>query len=126
MGGRTATGVRTFLFTDIEGSTRRWEQHPAAMAAAHRRQEALIRAVLAAHNGSIIKIIGDAFQTVFATAPAALAAAVAAQRALAAEPWPTLSPLRVRMAWHTGLAEQRGPGDRPTNADCRPARVSQQ
>src|SRR6478672_13374434 len=99
------TGIVTFLFTDIEGSTRLWEQHAAAMEPAHRRQEAILRAAIRAHAGYPYKMIGDAFQVAFQTAPAALAAAGAAQRALAAEPWPTPTPLPVRMAQHTGATE---------------------
>src|SRR5215217_6991051 len=102
------TGTVTFLFTDIEGSTRRWEAHPALMPAAFARQEAILRTAIADHGGWTYKQIGDAFQAAFQTAPAALAAAVAAQRALAAEPWPAaIGPVRVRMALHTGVAEER-------------------
>src|SRR6476469_7212389 len=101
------TGTVTFLFTDIEGSTRLWEHHAAAMDPAHRRQEAILRAAIRAHAGYPYKMIGDAFQTAFQTAPAALAAAVAAQRALAAAPWPSPIPLKVRMALHPGSTEER-------------------
>jgi predicted ATPase/class 3 adenylate cyclase len=98
----------TFLFTDIENSTQWWEEQPGWMAGAFARQEALIRAAVAAHGGYVYKMIGDAFQAAFATAPAALAAALAAQRALAAEPWGGGGPLRVRMALHTGITDERG------------------
>ena len=101
------TGTVTFLFTDIEGSTQLWERHAAWMAAAHARHEAILRAAIAAHGGWAYKQIGDAFQAAFQTAPAALAAAVAAQQALAAEPWGEPGPLRVRMALHSGVAEER-------------------
>ncbi len=101
------TGTVTFLFTDVAASTRRWEQHPAWMAAAHARHEAILRAAIAAHGGWAYKQIGDGFQAAFQTAPAALAAAVAAQRALTAEPWGEPGPLAVRMALHTGTAEER-------------------
>src|SRR5436305_6547807 len=105
---RHPTGTVTFLFTDIEGSTRRWEAHPDLMPAAFARQEAILREAIAAHGGWAYKQIGDAFQAAFQTAPAALVAAVAAQRALAAESWPPgLGPVRVRMALHTGVAEER-------------------
>jgi class 3 adenylate cyclase len=101
------TGTVTFLFTDIEGSTERWERHGAWMAAAHARHEAILREAIAAHGGWAYKQIGDAFQAAFQTAPAALAASVAAQQALAAEPWGEPGPLRVRMALHSGAAEER-------------------
>src|SRR6476469_708950 len=101
------TGTVTFVFTDIEGSTQLWERHAAWMAAAHARHEAILREAIAAHGGWAYKQIGDAFQAAFQTAPAALAAAVAAQQALAAEPWGEPGPLRVRMALHSGTAEER-------------------
>ncbi len=102
------SGTVTFLFTDIEASTGRWEAHPDLMPAAFARQEAILRAAIAAQEGWAYKQIGDAFQAAFQTAPAALAAAIAAQRALATEPWPEATgPLRVRMALHTGVAEER-------------------
>jgi len=101
------TGTVTFLFTDIEQSTALWEAQPAWMAAAFARQEALIRAAVAAHGGYAYKMIGDAFQVAFATAPAALAAALAAQQALAAADWGGPGPLRVRMALHTGVTDER-------------------
>ncbi|HEX6606869.1 MAG TPA: tetratricopeptide repeat protein, partial [Chloroflexia bacterium] len=91
-----------------EASTGRWEAHPDLMPAAFARQEAILRAAIAAQEGWAYKQIGDAFQAAFQTAPAALVAALAAQRALAAEPWPeAIGPLRVRMALHTGVAEER-------------------
>ena len=101
------TGTVTFLFTDVEASTQRWEQHPAWMAAAHARHEAILQDAIAAHGGWAYKQIGDAFQAAFQTAPAALAAAVAAQQALAAEAWGDPGPLAIRMALHTGTAEER-------------------
>ena len=102
------TGTVTFLFTDIENSTLLWEQHPAWMQSAFARQEAIIRAAVGAHNGYLYKMVGDAFQVAFATAPAALAAAMQAQAALHAEDWGQAGPLRVRMALHTGVTDERG------------------
>ena len=101
------TGTVTFLFTDIEGSTRLWESHPQAMAAAHKRQEEIVRQAMARQGGYVYKMIGDAFQVAFSTAPQALRAAVAAQRDLAAEPWGEVGSLKVRMALHTGVTEER-------------------
>jgi class 3 adenylate cyclase len=102
------SGTVTFLFTDIEGSTTRWENAPAQMAAAFQRHETLLRQAIASHGGYAYKMIGDAFQAAFATAPSALAAALAAQRALAAEDWGASGPLRVRMALDSGVVEERG------------------
>src|SRR5262245_12327697 len=82
------TGTLTFLFTDIEGSTRLWEAHREAMPAALARHDALLHQAIAGHGGSVFKASGDAFCAVFAAAPDALGAALSAQRALRAERWP--------------------------------------
>src|SRR5713101_6882539 len=96
------TGTVTFLFTDIEGSTTRWEHHPEAMRTALARHDALLRQVIGAHSGFVFKMVGDAVYAAFAIAADAVSAAIAAQRAVAAEPWGEVGPLRVRMALHTG------------------------
>src|SRR5574341_134949 len=101
------TGTVTFLFTDIEGSTQWWESHHEWMSHAFARQEAILRAAADAHSGYVYKMIGDAFQIAFNTALDALNAAIGAQRALQAEPWGEFGPLRVRMALHTGVTEER-------------------
>jgi predicted ATPase/class 3 adenylate cyclase len=102
------TGTVTFLYTDIEGSTVRWERNPAAMRAAVQRHDGLMRSAIEAHRGSVFRIMGDAFCASFSTAPQALAAALDAQRALHAEAWdPSVAPLLVRMALHTGVGEVR-------------------
>src|SRR6185436_17363681 len=98
------TGTVTFLFTDIEGSTARWEGHPEAMRVALARHDALVRNAILDHDGHVVKTMGDAFHAAFARAPDALAAALDAQRRLQAEPWGETGPLRVRMALHTGAA----------------------
>jgi class 3 adenylate cyclase len=61
------TGTVTFLFTDIEGSTRLWEQHPQAMAGALARHDAIMRQAIRAADGLVYKVIGDAFQAAFST-----------------------------------------------------------
>ena len=98
------SGTVTFLFTDVEGSTRRWEQDSVAMRTAIERHFALLDEAINANNGVRFKIIGDAVQAAFPTALDAVLAAVAAQRALVAEDWGALGPVRVRMALHTGAA----------------------
>jgi predicted ATPase/class 3 adenylate cyclase len=98
------SGTVTFLFTDVEGSTRRWEQDSVAMRTAIVRHFALLDEAINANNGVRFKIIGDAVQAAFPTALDAVLAAVAAQRALVAEDWGALGPVRVRMAIHTGAA----------------------
>jgi len=101
------TGTVTFLFTDIEGSTRLWEEQPEAMRAALARHEALLHEAIEAHEGYVFEQAGDGFCVAFARATDALAAALDAQRALQAEPWGALTPLKVRMALYTGEAEER-------------------
>src|SRR2546428_2445421 len=103
------SGTITFLFTDIEGSTRLWEQHPEAMREALARHDELVTAGLERHGGLVVKSRGegDSFFAVFARATDALAAACALQQALVWEPWPTPTPLRVRVALHTGEADLR-------------------
>ncbi|MGI8896219.1 MAG: adenylate/guanylate cyclase domain-containing protein [Casimicrobiaceae bacterium] len=101
------TGTVTFLFTDIEGSTRLWETQSQGMRVALARHDALLRQAVEANGGRMFKSSGDAFCAAFATAPDAIAAALAAQRSLAIEPWPEAVRLSVRMAMHTGAAELR-------------------
>jgi predicted ATPase/class 3 adenylate cyclase len=105
------SGTVAFLFTDVEGSTARWERDRAAMAAAVARHLDILRAAVAAHDGVVFKVIGDAVQAAFPGAPAAVAAAVDAQQALLAEPWLDGEPLRVRMALHAGEAAPDPHGD---------------
>src|SRR5579883_958814 len=101
------SGTVTFLFSDIEGSTARWERDTAAMSRALRRHDELMREAIEAHNGVVFKVVGDAFYAAFERAPDALAAAVRAQRALATADFSRVNGLRVRMALHTGHAERR-------------------
>ena len=77
------------------------------MAVALRRHDDLVRAAIEEAHGYVFKTVGDAFCAAFWTAQAAVAAALAAQRALACEDWPTRRPLRVRMGLHTGACEER-------------------
>ena len=101
------TGTVTFLFTDLEASTRLWETHPEAMPAALARHDSLLRQAVEAHGGTVVKTTGDGLHAAFASALAAAHAAVAAQQALEAEAWGDPGPLRVRAALHTGEAELR-------------------
>lgn len=102
------TGTVTFLFTDLERSTRLWEEQPESMQAALARHDAVLADAVAEHDGVVIKGTGDGIHAVFATADQAVAAAIAGQRALSTEDWGTVGPLRVRMGLHTGVAEERG------------------
>jgi predicted ATPase/class 3 adenylate cyclase len=101
------TGTVTFLFTDLEGSTRLWEEQPEAMGPASARHDELVRSAIEASSGTVVKTTGDGFHAVFAVASDAVDAAVMAQLALADEPWGATGPLRVRMGVHTGAAELR-------------------
>jgi len=101
------TGTVTFLFSDIVGSTERWERHRDGMKAAVAKHDALMREAIAANSGFVFKTIGDAFCAAFQTAPDAIAAALSAQRALGLEDWSGVDGLKVRMAVHTGLADER-------------------
>lgn len=101
------TGEITFLFTDVEGSTSLWERKPTAMSEALSRHDEILRTAIEAHNGHVFKTVGDAFHATFSAAPDALEAALEAQRALLHEAWDLTGPLRVRMALHTGAAEER-------------------
>lgn len=106
------TGTVTFLFSDVEGSTQRWDEHPDAMRAALERHDTLMRQTVEAHAGHVFETVGDAFCAAFATAGAGLAAAVAAQRAVAAEDRSVFGggfpPILVRIGLHTGRAVERG------------------
>ncbi|MDQ3910252.1 MAG: adenylate/guanylate cyclase domain-containing protein, partial [Actinomycetota bacterium] len=101
------TGTVTFLFTDIEGSTKRWEHDAPAMQAALARHDEILKRAIEEHGGYVFKTVGDAFCAAFATAPDALEAALEAQRGLLASRWEDAGPLRVRMALHVGAAEER-------------------
>ena len=107
MTNKLPSGTVTFLFTDIEGSTFKWDLQPEWMSHAFTRQETILREIAAAHGGYVYKMIGDAFQIAFDTAVSALNAAIHAQQALQTEPWGDYGPLRVRMALHTGMTEER-------------------
>jgi len=100
-------GTLTFLFTDIEGSTRLWEHDALAMQAALTRHDELLRSVIEERGGYVFKTVGDAFCAVFPTAPDALEAALDIQRRLLLSEWEQTGPIRVRMALHTGAAEER-------------------
>lgn len=100
-------GTVTFLFTDVEGSTRLWEDQRAAMGTALARHDTLVRDSITHHRGFVVKTTGDGFHAAFASAADAVAAALSAQHALHAEAWTGAVRLRVRMALHTGEAELR-------------------
>jgi len=101
------TGTVTFLFSDVEGSTQRWERDREAMAAALRRHDEVVRSAIEGHGGHVFKTVGDEFCAVFSTAPEAVAAALDVARALAAEDFTRVGGIRVRIALNTGDADER-------------------
>jgi predicted ATPase/class 3 adenylate cyclase/Tfp pilus assembly protein PilF len=101
------TGTVTFLFTDIEGSTKLWERSPEAMSEALARHDKILRETIEIHGGHVFKTVGDAFFAAFSTATDALEAGLESQRKLFSSEWGQTGPLRVRMALHTGAAEER-------------------
>src|SRR5947208_12466977 len=98
-----STGTVTFLFTDIEGSTRLWEEQTEAMHRDLAHHDALLRTAIERHSGHVFKTVGDAFYAAFTEPQESVEAALEAQRGLRRE----LSHVRVRMAVHTGRAEAR-------------------
>lgn len=108
MAGKTLpTGTVTFLFTDIEGSTVRWDRSPGAMKDAVRLHDTIMRAAIDDGNGVVFKTIGDAFCAAFWCVEDGIRAALQAQRALAAENFESVDGLRVRMALHVGESDER-------------------
>jgi len=102
------TGTVTFLFTDIEGSTKLWEYHSREMQGALARHDFLLRQAIENYGGSVFKTVGDSFWSVFTTPADALNAALAAQHALLAEDWgDEICSIKARMALHSGAAEAR-------------------
>ena len=101
------TGTVTFAFTDIERSTFLWDRHPEAMADALRRHDTLLFDTITEHRGIVFSHGGDGVGAVFGRCADALDAALAVQQRVAAADWGDVGPLRVRIALHTGEAEER-------------------
>jgi predicted ATPase/class 3 adenylate cyclase len=103
------TGTVTFLFSDMEGSTRLVQEHgPAAFTQILERHNEILRAAFRAHGGTERGTQGDSFLVMFAEAPAALAAAAEVQTVLASAAWPGGAAVRVRMGLHTGIGTLGG------------------
>ena len=116
------SGTVTFLLTDLEESTNKWEAHPDAMHVALARHDAILRGTVESHGGHVVKSTGDGIHAVFATAIDAVEAAAAGIDAVNAEPWDASVPLRIRIGVHTGSAETRD-GDYFGLAPTRTARI---
>src|SRR4051794_21889806 len=95
------SGTVTFLFTDIEGSTKLSQEYSDDMPALLARHHSILNQAIAAHNGFTFQIVGDSYAVAFHNATDALLAALDSQRALHTEPW-SPTPVQVRMGIHTG------------------------
>jgi predicted ATPase/class 3 adenylate cyclase len=114
--------MQTFLFTDIESSTRLWEEHPEEMATALARHDAILNQAVERAGGRVVKTTGDGLLAVFDSPIDTVLATIEAQRALIADTWEATGPLRVRMGVHTGDTENRD-GDYFGPAMNRAARI---
>ena len=114
--------MQAFLFTDIEASTRLWEEHPDQMAAALARHDSILRDAVERSGGRILKTTGDGMIAVFDSVVDGLGAATRAQKSLGCEAWGATGPLRVRMGVHTGETDDRD-GDHFGPAMNRTARI---
>ncbi len=117
-----SSGTVTFLFTDIEGSTRLWQLDEAAMQGAVAQHDAILQSAIAECGGSVFSTMGDGVAAVFSSAVAAVQAAREVQARLLAETWPTADPIRVRIGLHSGEADVRD-GDYFGTAVNRAARI---
>lgn len=104
---RPPSGEVAFLMTDIEGSTRLWDRAPEAMRRALKRHDNIMERAIEAAGGYVFCRAGDSFAAAFDSAESALQAAVSSQRSIAAERWPDVIDLRVRMAIHIGESDER-------------------
>jgi class 3 adenylate cyclase len=116
------TGTVTFVFTDIEGSTRLRETEPARMAEALARHDRLCRATVETHGGQLVKMVGDGLHAVFGDPAAAVAATLELQRGMAAISSDCGIPFKMRCGLHAGAAEARD-GDFFGTAVNRAARI---
>ncbi|HUG47293.1 MAG TPA: adenylate/guanylate cyclase domain-containing protein [Candidatus Limnocylindria bacterium] len=100
-------GTQTFLFADLESSTRLWEEYPQAMPRAIERHDEILRAAVEGARGRVVKTTGDGLMAAFNSAGDAVSAALVAQRGLLGESWPGTAPLRARIGLHSGEAHGR-------------------
>jgi predicted ATPase/class 3 adenylate cyclase len=107
MDSDSSSETLTFVFTDLESSTRLWERFPDAMKAGMERHDAILRDAVEDSDGRVVKITGDGLMAVFSSASAGVRACLEAQRSLQVEAWGETGPLRVRMGLHAGEAQAR-------------------
>ena len=98
------TGTVTFLFTDIEGSTKLAQEYPGEMPTLLARHNQILNESIESNHGFVFRIVGDSFSAAFNTASDALTAALKAQQKLQNEAW-SPAPIKVRMGIHTGTAK---------------------
>lgn len=101
------SGTVTFLFTDLEGSTRLWDEYPDDMAEALARHDRVLRTAIESHGGYVFTTAGDGFAAAFSDPAAACGAAITCQRTLNAQNWGRMGSIAVRVALHTGVADER-------------------
>jgi predicted ATPase/class 3 adenylate cyclase len=122
MAGNASPEAPTFVFADLESSTRLWERYPEAMEGAMERHDAILQAAVEHAGGRVVKITGDGLMAVFSSPPDGVAACLEAQRSLGEAQWRETGPLRVRMGIHVGQAQRRA-GDFFGPAVNRAARI---
>jgi class 3 adenylate cyclase len=106
MSATSLSGILTFLFTDLESSTLLWDRYPDLMQEVSARHDDLLRRAFETNRGRVVKTTGDGFHVVFESPVDGIAAALAAQEAIAAEEWPRkLGPLR--FGWDCTPAKAR-------------------
>ena len=118
-----SSGIITFLFTDIQGSTPLWEQDPGGMHISLEQHNRILHEAITTNGGIVVKIVGDEFQAAFVDPAAAVSAALASQRGLAAVTWGSTGPLRVRMGLHMGFVQAEGDDYISTHTLNRVARI---
>ena len=109
--GTLPTGTVTFLFTDIEGSTKLSQEHPDEMPVLLARHNEILKQAVEAHNGFVFNIAGDSFAVAFHSPSDAVKTAIDAQHTLHKESW-SPAPIKVRMGIHTGTAKLRDDSDK--------------
>jgi class 3 adenylate cyclase len=105
------SGTVTFLFTDIEASTRLWQEQPEAMSLAHALHDKVLYDAIEANHGYVFQNVGDSFSVAFPNAHDALMAALAAQGNLQTRQKDSALQLKARMGLHTGSAEIQPDGN---------------
>ena len=103
----SASETLTFLFTDLEGSTRFWQEHPEAMKSIMAQHDDLIRTVVETSKGQVVKKTGDGFHAAFVSTQDCLNACIRAQQELMNKDWDEIGSLQVRMGIHVGEAQPR-------------------